>query len=292
MDDQVTDAPAEARELAELEQRARPFRALYQHWETTQWSAYAIDFATDAESFALLDSEQQRGLVWIFAHRFHAEFNVASLLGPFLSAAQEFEMQLLLATQVADEHRHLQCVLRIYDEVFGVKGGIGSVRAMADENMDPVAKLFYDALDRRIDALKEEGDEEAFLKAIVSYQLLAEGVVARTAQNLAAGQYERLGAFPGLSEGQRLVARDEARHIGIGVSYARRRMNDDRERTVAAVTEVLDEFGELAEQSLTIAQRGMEDLLAHGYGVDAEAFHREAMRLLQLRLRSIGYLEE
>jgi hypothetical protein len=52
------------------------------------------------------------------------------------------------------------------------------------------------------------------LTAVVVYHLLGEGVIARTAQNLAADKYERL-AFPGLAEGQRLVARDEARHIGI-----------------------------------------------------------------------------
>ena len=44
-----------------------------------------------------------------------------------------YEMQLLIATQVADEHRHLQSVLRIYEEVFGVKGGFEAIRQMADE---------------------------------------------------------------------------------------------------------------------------------------------------------------
>jgi len=39
----------------------------------------------------------------------------------------------LIATQVADEHRHLQSVLRIYEEVFGVKGGFEAIRQMADE---------------------------------------------------------------------------------------------------------------------------------------------------------------
>ena len=60
-------------------------------------------------------------MVWIFAHRFHAEFNVARLLAPFLLAAPTYDVQLLLATQVSDEHRHLQAVLRIYEEVFGVQ---------------------------------------------------------------------------------------------------------------------------------------------------------------------------
>ena len=79
-------------------------------------------------------------MVWIFAHRFHAEFSVARLLAPFLLAAPSYDVQLLLATQVADEHRHLQAVLRIYEEVFGVRGGIDAVREVADRNMDLVAE--------------------------------------------------------------------------------------------------------------------------------------------------------
>ena len=70
------------------------------------------------------DEEERQGFIWAFAHRFHAEFNVASLLAPFLQYAPHYEMQLLIATQVADEHRHLQSVLRVYEEVFGVRSGV------------------------------------------------------------------------------------------------------------------------------------------------------------------------
>jgi len=280
----------EEQELQELEERARPFRALYEHWERTAWGAYAIDFRTDAASFAELGEADQRGMVWIFAHRFHAEYNVATLLAPFLDAAPDYDMQLLLSTQVSDEHRHLQCVLRIYEEVFGVRGGIDAVRELADANMDPVAHLLYGALEGRVLALRDDPSEDTFARAIVAYHLIGEGVVARTAQNLAAGQYERLGAFPGLAEGQRLVARDEARHIGIGVSYCRRFLAAEPERARAAVADLLEQFAELAVRGLELG-RGLEDVLTTGYGVAADAFHAEVMRLLHLRLRSIGYLD-
>jgi ribonucleotide reductase beta subunit family protein with ferritin-like domain len=276
-------------ELIELEEQARPYRALYDHWERTQWAVGALDFSTDARSFSALPEETRRGVVWIFAHRFHAEFNVARLLSPFLEAARGWELQLLLATQIADEHRHLQAVLRIYEEVFGVEGGFEGVRELADRNRDPVAESLYEALEERVLALKNSPDEDTFLRAVFSYHLVGEGVIARTAQNLAVGQYERLGEFPGLIEGQRLVARDEARHIGIGVSYARQRLADDGEGARAAIDDCLEQFGQLAAQGLELGKAGLEDVLATGYGADADAFHAEAMRLLQLRLRSIGY---
>lgn len=275
----------------ELEQRAMPYAALYEHWERHQWSALALDLTTDAATFQALDRSEQDGLVWIFANRFHAEFNVARLLAPFLIAAPDYGMQLLLATQVADEHRHLQTVLRIYEEVFGVQGGIDAVHELADRNLDPVSKtLLYDKLEEWVLPLNERHDEGTFLQAVVVYHLLGEGVIARTGQNLAAGQYERLRGFPGLAEGQRLVSRDEARHIGIGVSYLRRQMEADPDQTRTLIGEVLDDLVLVAAQMLETANAGMADLVVSGYGVDPAEFYAEVMRLVNLRLRSIGYL--
>src|SRR5215218_6949185 len=136
-------------ELAE----GRPFRALYEHWERHQWSPFAIDFSTDAASFAALDEATRDGLVSVFAHRFQAEFNVAALLAPFLLAAPDYETQLLLATQVADEHRHVESVVRVYSQVFGVEGGVMAVKELADAQLDAVAATLYSALDGVVTAL-------------------------------------------------------------------------------------------------------------------------------------------
>lgn len=276
-----------------LEQRTSTVPSLYAHWERHQWSALALDFAADAATFRALDEAEQLGLVWIFANRFHAEFNVARLLAPFLLAAPDYGMQLLLATQVADEHRHLQVVLRIYDEVFGVRGGIDAVRERADRDLDPVSKtLLYDKLEEWVLPLNERRDADTFLQAVLVYHVLGEGVIARTGQNLAAGQYERLRGFSGLMEGQRLVARDEARHIGIGVSYVRERMREDPERTRALVGDVIDDLMLMAGGLLETANSGMSDLVVSGYGIDPEGFYAEVMRLVDLRLRSIGFIGE
>jgi ribonucleotide reductase beta subunit family protein with ferritin-like domain len=284
----LTTTPDDTSEFRDLEEKASPFPALYAHWERTQWSALALDLNTDAASFAALGPEERRGMIWIFAHRFHAEFNVARLLAPFLLAAPEFELQLLFATQVADEYRHVQAVLRVYEEVIGVKGGIEAVQQLADRNSDPVADSLYALLEHYVGRLSTRASEDVLLAAVVAYHLLAEGVVARTSQNLAVGQYERLGAFPGLIEGQRLVARDEARHIGIGVSYARRRVMAEPERASAVVWEVIDRFAKVTADLLETAKRSMGELVEAGYGVSPELFYDEAMRLMRLRLRSIG----
>lgn len=276
-----------------IEERPNPCSSLYAHWERCHWSPLDLDLRTDAATFASLGEEERDGFAWMFANRFHAEFNVARLLAPFLLAAPDYEMQLLLATQVADEHRHLQAVLRIYEEVLGIQGGIGAVRDAADAGLDPVSRtLLYDKLERWVLPLLDSGDEDTFLRAVTCYHVLGEGVVARAGQNLTAAQYHRFRGFPGLTEGQRLVARDEARHIGIGVSYVRRRMDADPEHTRDVVGEVVDDLLEVAAEMLDAANDGIADLVRSGYGVDPQAFFAEGMRLTQIRLRSIGYLEE
>ena len=224
------DQLAESGKLAEtddLEQRARPFQALYEHWERNQWSPQSLDFSRDRSSFLALEDERRDAFMWIFAHRFHAEYKVATVLAPFLLRAPDYDLQLVLSTQIADEYRHMQAVFRVYEAVFGISAP-GEVRAIADAHLDVIASTLYDALDRTVKPLETSDDPDDFLTAIVAYHLVAEGVIARTAQTLAAEQYEAFGDFPGLAEGQRLVSRDEARHIGIGVSYCRRRMAEDR----------------------------------------------------------------
>jgi ribonucleotide reductase beta subunit family protein with ferritin-like domain len=278
----------EAVEIEEFVADPRPFRALYEHWERHQWSPFEIDFSVDADSFAALDEQTRTRLVWVFAHRFHAEFNVAALLAPFLLAAPDYDVQLVLATQVADEHRHIESLLRVYSEVFGVQGGIQAVKALADSQLDPVAATLYDALDGVVRALESSRDEDTFLRAVVAYHLLAEGSIGRANQSFVATQFGRVGLFPGLREAQRLAVRDEVRHIGIGVSYARRRIACDGQPARALITELVDGFHALGERLLERTSPELAGDFAEAYGAKPAMLWAEVQGQLQLRLRSLG----
>ena len=279
---------SEALEIQGFVADPRPFRALYEHWERHQWSPFEIDFTVDADSFAALDETTRTGLVWAFAHRFHAEFNVALLLAPFLLAAPDYDVRLLLATQVADEHRHIESVLRVYGEVFGVEGGIEAVKALADAQLDPVAASLYEALDGVVRTLEQSRDEDAFLRAVVAYHLLAEGSIGRANQTFVATRFDRVGSFPGLQEAQRLAVRDEVRHIGIGVSYARRRLARDGQPVRAVIKELVRSFHALGENLLENTSPDLANEFLEAYGAEPATLWAEVRRQLQLRLRSIG----
>jgi ribonucleotide reductase beta subunit family protein with ferritin-like domain len=266
----------------------RPFRALYEHWERHQWSPFAIDFSVDTASFAALDEPTRAGLVWVFAHRFQAEFNVAVLLPPFLAAAPDYNLQLLLATQVADEHRHIEAVVRVYAEVFGIEGGFEVIKALADAHLDPVAAACYAALEGVVKELEASPDEDSFLRAVVAYHLLAEGAIGRANQTHVADQFQRVGSFPGLREAQRLAVRDELRHIGIGVCYARQRLTRDGTHARAVITEIVERFQLLGQTMLENTDADLSQRFVTAYGADPEALWAEVLRQMRLRLRSIG----
>ena len=277
----------DAGESLALEDYARPLRAIYEHWERHQWSPFAIDFTTDAASFAALNEESRDGLMWILAQRFSAEFNVAGLLGPFLTAAPDYETALVLATQVADEYRHVQSVVRVYEEVIGVRGGMEAIRALADAHMDPVAATLYEALDATVRPLATSPDEDSFLRAVFSYHVIGEGVVGQTTQRILPAQLERFGAFPGLIEAQRLAIRDEARHIGFGVTYVRRRVAEDPEHAWSVFGDIVEGFRMMCTQLLETTDPVLGEKFLKTYGLEPERIWEETMIELRRRLHSI-----
>jgi hypothetical protein len=110
-------------------------------------------------------------------------------------------------------------------------------------------------------------------------------------QSFVAAQFNRAGAFPGLREAQQHAVRDEVRHIGIGVSYARRRLARDRPRARTLITEMVEAFQALGQTLLENAAPGLADDFVGAYGAEPAALWAEVLRQLRLRLHSIGLSE-
>ena len=164
-----------------------------------------------------------------------------------------------------------------------------SFKALADAQLDPVAAALYAALEGVVRALEASRDEDSFLKAIVAYHLIAEGSIGRANQNFVAAQFERIGLFPGLREAQRLAVRDEVRHIGIGISYARRRLTRDGARARALIEEIVEGFQAFGDSLLEDAAADVLDDFARAYGAEPAMLWAEVLHQLRLRLRSIGF---
>jgi hypothetical protein len=67
-------------------------------------------------------------------------------------------------------------------------------------------------------------------------------------------------------------------------------MESDPVHTRAVIGEVVEDAVSLAGEMLLTANESMSELVVSGYGVEPEGFYAEVMRLVEVRLRSIGYL--
>ena len=87
---------------------------------------------------------------------------------------------------------------------------------------------------------------------------------------------------------QRHAVRDEVRHIGIGVSYARRRLARDGQPVRALISELIDGFHALGQNLLANTSPELAGDFVEAYGAEPATLWAEVRRQLQLRLRSIG----
>jgi ribonucleotide reductase beta subunit family protein with ferritin-like domain len=277
---------AEEDAAADLERGVR-FSALYEHWERHQWSPFELDFDVDRESYAGLDERGREALLRLFSHRFHGEEGVSRLLAPFLLAAPDEDMRLVIATQVADEHRHVQAVVRVYQQVFGLRGGVKEVAQEAERSRDPVERELSNQLEKFVMPLVDGFDEHRYARAVFAYHVIAEGVLARASQNLSTAQFQSLGEFPGLVAGQRRVKLDESRHIGIGLTYLRSALIRSPQSVRETLAQAMLDWHQIAAAALAQALQSNGAIMT-GYGVEPTGFFTEAMRLLRLRMRALG----
>ena len=226
--------------------------------------------------------------MWIFAHRFHAEYKVATVLAPFLLRAPDYDLQLVLSTQIADEYRHMQAVFRVYEAVFGISAP-GEVRAIADAHLDVIASTLYDALDHR----QAAGD-------VGRPGRLPDGdrcvPPRRGGSDRPHGPDARRGTVRGVRRLSRACRRPAARLPRRSATHRYRRLvlpprmaEDEAQREV--ITDFVEYFADLSSGLETALAGGMDTQVMSGYGVEAEEFYAVAMRFWQTRLRSIGFIE-
>jgi hypothetical protein len=163
-----------------------------------------------------------------------------------------------------------------------------AIRAHADSHIDPVASTLYAALENTVRPLAASPDADTFLRAVFSYHVIGEGVVGQTTQRILPSQLAGFGDFPGLVEAQRLAIRDEARHIGFGVTYVRRRVAEDREHAWSVFGHIVEGFEAICTQLLETEAPALHDKFLTTYGLEPAQIFEQTMRNLRLRMHSVG----
>jgi ribonucleoside-diphosphate reductase beta chain len=265
---------------------------LYRLWERQQWRTQDLDFSQDRIDWHERIPEDERfQRMYGLSSFFIGEQKVADELGPIMRAAPTEVQRIFLATQIADEARHVAFFDRFYAEVGVLEGADDLAQRLAatDEHLnDAFRSLFDDLLKQRVDRLAQEpGDRDAMVEAITLYHMVIEGMLALTGQHFIIDYNEREGTLPGFVEGFSNVARDEHRHIAFGVRFLVDAVaEDDRYRGV---------IQGMLEQAIPIADRVIDPPWAQEedwdlFGVSREETHAFAAQCLARRLKVIGLI--
>jgi ribonucleoside-diphosphate reductase beta chain len=263
---------------------------LYRLWERQQWLTQELDFSQDRIDWHERIPEEERfQRMYGLSSFFIGEQKVADELGPIMRAAPLEEQRVFLATQIADEARHVAFFDRFYSEVGVLDGAEGlaqRLEATAEHTNEAFERLFDGLLKARVDRLAAEPeDREALIEAITLYHMVIEGMLALSGQHFIIDFNERAGTLPGFVEGFSNVARDEHRHIAFGVRFLLDQVSeDDRNREV--IQRMLEQAIPVADGVIDPPWAEEDDL--NYFGVTREETHAFAAQCLARRLKVIG----
>ncbi|GBD46306.1 R2-like ligand binding oxidase [bacterium HR41] len=264
------------------------YRELYHLWERQQWSVQDIDFSRDRVDWHERISPDERfQRMYGLSSFFVGEQRVTAELGPMMRAAPTEDMRIFLATQIADEGRHVAFFDRFYSEVGIFEAeGVQERLAEAEAQVNPsFYELFDEMLRERVDRLASEPEDlEALVEAVTIYHMVLEGMLALTGQHFIIAYNEEQGTLPGFVEGFSNVARDEHRHVAFGSRFLREMAERD-ERYRTAISRTLEKVAPVAEQVLR-PHWYEEGMPLFGYSLgEVRAF---ALKALERRLKAIG----
>ena len=144
-------------------------------------------------------------------------------------------------------------------------------------------QLFYEELPQALNRLDDDASPEALIAASVTYNMVVEGTLAETGYQAFYTVLEDNGIMPGVTEGIRLLQRDESRHIAFGVHLIRRLIDEN--------PDLMSVFQSRMAALMPLAMASITELFAcydpMPFGLKEEDFVQFAMDQFGKRMRRI-----
>src|SRR3954470_18497346 len=134
------------------------YSQLYNLWERQQWRTQDLDFTEDREHWHGFPEEERFQRMYGLSSFFIGEQKGTEELGPMLRGAPTQDMQVFLATQIADEARHVRFFDRFYAEV-GVldSDNLAARLKETEKHLNPAFNVLFDEmLGSRVRTLAED----------------------------------------------------------------------------------------------------------------------------------------
>ena len=258
-------------------------QTLYRHWEQSQWSPWDIDLSVDREQW---DAMETRTLVsFVLGSLMVAEERITTKFSGLVGADGSEEEITFLATQQVDEARHMQFYARFQDEVVSEPALIATHVERARQQVSTAFQTIFDeklvAANMRL--LEHPGDVAAKVAFVTIYHLILEATLGLTTFEFSTRFMKNTSLLPGFVAGYTKIHHDEHRHIGYGVWFLRKAV----EETPGAddvVRETLHDLLPAVAESLTPPAGADTSEL----GASAEELRAFALDGLTRRLKLIG----
>jgi ribonucleoside-diphosphate reductase beta chain len=263
-------------------------QTLYERWEGSQWSPFAIDLSTDAAQWRAMSGAERELIFYVLSSLMFAEERITTKFSGLVGAYGSEEEATFLATQQVDEARHMQFYARFQDEVVAAPEVIAAHVSHAREQVSDAFREIFDValLDAHERLLGEPGSLAAKVRFVTLYHLVLEGTLGLTTFKFTTDHLTREGLLPGFLEGYGRIHHDETRHIGYGVWFLREQVRGDP-ATAEVIREMLRELLPSVAASLAPPETGsVTDFEAIGAG--SEQVRSFALAGLTRRLEIIG----
>jgi len=267
------------------------YQELYALWERQNWRAHELDFSIDREQWLIVPAEAQRHTAFSLGSFYVGEERVTAELAPFVTAAPSGEVEAFLATQLVDEMRHTVFFDRWMAEVMGLESD--DLRSRLEElernllTLAPWHYLFDDKLHGIAQQIQARPDDlELFVRGIVTYHIVTEGVLAMPGQRIIIQYTDEHDVYPGFNKGFRLVEQDEHRHIAFGVRFLKDVCEDRPEMKQVIVDTLEDLLPQAAEVFVPPEADDPADFFSYGH--HSSQIYGFSYQALKRRMAAIG----
>lgn len=248
-----------------LDTQLYPMRLWHKAKKLGIWNPQDLDFTKDIQDWLTL-TDREKDLLLRLTGQFQAgeESVTYDLLPLLLVMAEEgrIEEEMFLTSYLWEEAKHVEGFSRFLEEVTGTHGGLEHYYTEAYQ------AIFFEALPRAMNRLREDQTPETLAEAAVTYQMIVEGVLAETGYHAYYTMLERNDLMPGLREMVLNIQRDESRHIGYGVFLLSRLVAEHGEAVWQRIDRRMQELIPVAVQHIGQSLEPYGDDLPFGITVD------------------------
>ena len=192
-----------------------PMRLFQKSKKLGTWDPMSFDLEQDRRDWLALPQPRREDLLGTTTLFQAGEEAVTLDLLPLVMAvarAGRLEEEIYLTSFLWEEAKHTEFFRRWLDAVPRI-----GAQDLHDYIGPNYRRLFFEELPAAMGRLLDDGSDEALARALTTYNMVIEGVLAETGYHSYSLQLEQGRLFPGLAAALQLISRDETRHIRFGV---------------------------------------------------------------------------